>query len=564
MNTRRSVGVAVRNKDSGKYASICGCCHNDKERTQLTDVKKGKKLRKSLYAFFVDSGLLSRNSKYICKTCIANYKSAVGLPRDNPDRSPLVSQDGDCAGSSTTAETLMEELEAGIRNDCRRLYKEKPCATIDTLVNFKSIDWLRERPKKLVSFISNICDLNPENETAAFQICKVIEQLYSCVNQRLVLPNAFRHNLLTYSLSNSELLVNFNGKSMPSGGYTYLKSWLSNQAEQEIRVPDGVVKIVFDNEQVVGNSEAYNPYGHFDISIKTNDLKVYVGEPDMVNPNGFENISQILCNVGYRAGIKQYDASAAREWLILENDGGILYIIYKLIYNVLRCPKCNDVMYGRETFEEHICFVLHQVTPIYEYDWILPQLALLHLEINSGRAFLSCNWLVFMEEVYKVLGFVSENALKYGKKGTDHHKMWQILEVTYLAMADELLLPYVRDCLRKNTKPSVEGYLTSYNDAVESPSYEYAQQMAFTFLHAMMMLRRGIRNGQHLPILAAKGKLALLFFGRNHPICQYMLIQDFRIECMLPDTVGEFTHLCRPVEMVQLDIIKVVMHMLKK
>ena len=92
----------------------------------------------------------------------------------------------------------------------------------------------------------------------------------------------------------------------------------------------------------------------------------------------FENIGQILCNVGYRAGIKQYDTSAAWEWLILENDGGILYITYKLIYNVLRCPKCNDVMYGRETFEEHICFVLHQVTPIYEYDWILPQLALLH------------------------------------------------------------------------------------------------------------------------------------------------------------------------------------------
>ena len=195
------MGVAVRNKDSGKYASICRCCHNDKERTQLTDVKKGKKLRKSLYTCFVDSGLLSRNSKYICKTCIANYKSAVGLPRDNPDRSPLVSQDGDCAGSSTTAETLMEELEAGIRNDCRRLYKEKPCATIDMLV---------KSPKELVSFISNICDLNPENETAAFQICKVIEQLYSCVNQRLVLPNAFRYNLLTYSLSNSELIVNFN------------------------------------------------------------------------------------------------------------------------------------------------------------------------------------------------------------------------------------------------------------------------------------------------------------------------------------------------------------------
>ena len=55
-----------------------------------------------------------------------------------------------------------------------------------------------------------------------------------------------------YSLSNSELPVNFNGKSMSSGAYTYLKSWLSSQAKEEIKVSRGAVKIVFDNEQVIG------------------------------------------------------------------------------------------------------------------------------------------------------------------------------------------------------------------------------------------------------------------------------------------------------------------------
>ena len=39
---------------------------------------------------------------------------------------------------------------------------------------------------------------------------------------------------------------------MASGAYIYLKSSLSSQAKEEIKVPRGAVKIVFDNEQVIG------------------------------------------------------------------------------------------------------------------------------------------------------------------------------------------------------------------------------------------------------------------------------------------------------------------------
>ena len=47
--------------------------------------------------------------------------------------------------------------------------------------------------------------------------------------------------------------------------------------------------------------------------------------------------------------------------------------------------------YDKETFEEHICHVLNEVTPIREYDWVFPQLASLNLEMNAGKAFLSCS-----------------------------------------------------------------------------------------------------------------------------------------------------------------------------
>ena len=37
-----------------------------------------------------------------------------------------------------------------------------------------------------------------------------------------------------------------------------------------------------------------DPYHHFGIEPRQNSIEVNVGEPDMLNPNGFENISKIM------------------------------------------------------------------------------------------------------------------------------------------------------------------------------------------------------------------------------------------------------------------------------
>ena len=98
------------------------------------------------------------------------------------------------------------------------------------------------------------------------------------------------------------------------------------------------------------------------------------------------------------------------------------------------------MFYGLTEFEEHLCHVVHTISFKYEFDWIVPQGGLLHFEMNAAKAFMSCNWPVFMEEICTTLGFKSDNAKKYIRKGSDHHKLWETLEITYLAMADELLL----------------------------------------------------------------------------------------------------------------------------
>ena len=59
---------------------------------------------------------------------------------------------------------------------------------------------------------------------------------------------------MSYSASTSKKLVNYNGQTSAGGSYTHLLNWLSDQASDLIPIPDGLVKSVIDNEQVVGKT----------------------------------------------------------------------------------------------------------------------------------------------------------------------------------------------------------------------------------------------------------------------------------------------------------------------
>lgn len=142
-----------------------------------------------------------------------------------------------------------------------------------------------------------------------------------------------------------------------------------------------------------------------------------------------------------------------------------------------------------------------------------------------------------MKEICKELGFVSENAQMYAKKGSDHHKLWDILEACYIAFTDELLLPYVRSCQTKNIEPTVENYWDEFCLVVRNPNYIFVQQMVFTFLHALMILRKGMRMNKQEYIYAGKNKLSLLFFGRNHPHYHQLISYEKRIEVLMPHEV---------------------------
>ena len=87
------------------------------------------------------------------------------------------------------------------------------------------------------------------------------------------------------------------------------------------------------------------PYDSFDrIKNKSRDINCVVGEPDFVNPNSFATITEVLQNIGHRAGIKHY-GGGKREWLFVECDGLPYSIIRDLLDNLWQCTFCKDCFY---------------------------------------------------------------------------------------------------------------------------------------------------------------------------------------------------------------------------
>ena len=118
--------------------------------------------------------------------------------------------------------------------------------------------------------------------------------------------------------------------------------------------------------------EKVNLYSHFKAKEKSNAINVMVGEPDMLNPNSFENLSVILRSLGQRAKIAKYSPliseAESRKWVFIENVGGILNPVLKLIFNVYRCLDFNEEIYRQKNFESHLCSGAIHGNKSFEFD----------------------------------------------------------------------------------------------------------------------------------------------------------------------------------------------------
>ena len=254
--------------------------------------------------------------------------------------------------------------------------------------------------------------------------------------------------------------------------------------------------------------ETVNPYEHLNyiVEIKENTCRVTIGEPELLNLNSFQSLSHVLRKIGTEAVISRYDGHQ-REWMFLECDDGIYPIILQLIFNAFFCPACKQSFYGENSFENHDCCISNSIDPEREFDWIILLPGLFHLEMNAARALFELCWDPFLKEIVKVLSFTSPRAQEFVKKGSDHHKTWEIVEYLYVAVTDELLVPYIDFCHTNSIKPSVFGYWEDYDPNIKDPNYCFLQQVTLTFLHSLILFRDDVCKGNSSAVQAAKKQI---------------------------------------------------------
>ena len=150
--------------------------------------------------------------------------------------------------------SIGQQLRQQVKKDIKEMDTCTSRMNMKSLIDYSPSTWLGERPKELIALLESLFDCkvhDGQDNVSKVIMPKVVEQVYKGVNTRIVLPLSFRENMLSYSASTCKKLVNYDGQTSAGGSYTHLLNWLSDQASDLIPIPNGLVKSVIDNEQVV-------------------------------------------------------------------------------------------------------------------------------------------------------------------------------------------------------------------------------------------------------------------------------------------------------------------------
>ena len=120
---------------------------------------------------------------------------------------------------------------------------------------------------------------------------------------------------------------------------------------------------------------------------------------------------------------------------------------------------------------------------------------------------------------------------------SDHHKSWQILQIFFHAMAEELIVVYIRE--KSDSPPSLNGFYTWMGD-VKNKNYKFMAETVFTYCLALHVFRAGVRRNNSIALNAAKAKFSPLFFGLNMPFYMETYIRDSILRTQYPMEILRF------------------------
>ena len=139
---------------------------------------------------------------------------------------------------------IVQEQKPKMQVDCdsfAQTYKD-----LEVLQDFKAEEWFARRNPIVTSAIKGLAS----NEKNYFQLCLALEHLYNLQGMHFVGPCSFMTNISILSVSNSKLVVNMFGKTLPGGSYATLKLWTKDLTSDTKDSP-GDCMVAIDNDQIV-------------------------------------------------------------------------------------------------------------------------------------------------------------------------------------------------------------------------------------------------------------------------------------------------------------------------
>jgi len=181
----------------------------------LTNLSSNKRLSKKNYNVLVSSNMLNGNAKNVCKCCMEKILISNSLEKpleqdtmnaENNINDENNNDDIDEEYSNYLSEKAIQlgnELNPILKIDVKQL-KDAKIKSVEEVLIHNPLNWCSERPNPLIQLLCSLCgtDINSASENQILLISKIIENIYSCINSKIILPNHFVGNLLCYSLTN--------------------------------------------------------------------------------------------------------------------------------------------------------------------------------------------------------------------------------------------------------------------------------------------------------------------------------------------------------------------------
>jgi hypothetical protein len=317
-----------------------------------------------------------------------------------------------------------------------------------------------------------------------------------------------------------------------------------------------IIRLSFDEQtgehRIFSNTEG---------SIAVEKVQINVQQPVHVNPCSYEAVKKVLLDIGKKADVIQYNPNGCRQWLPIVCDGLPFGLGSKIIDCTYRCAICDpdcveydSLMHGFDEYEKHMChhhpqhqFSREELRKDTEFKWVILLPGPGHVEMNLVKSFIELTWDIFYQEMVKIYGFTTDNALNGAKRVSDHHKAWTLLTIAREALTAELLLPYVRTMLGQDIDMSPAHFFKYIMDS-KNPNYFFMADLIFELLDGIFLYRTGVREGDKDKMEAGRAKAGKLWFGRSHPMYRDLDTWDMVKREKMPPSLYKFVSQCLSIK----------------